>query len=242
AHRHFTSTTRPAEELYDCQNDPQNLHNLLNSATHNDILKAMRQALKQHVIDSKDLGFLPEAMCQQRSQGTTPYEMARQNYPIEKIYDAANKVGMHGEETFLKLLNDKDSALRYWATVGLCSIKKLSKQAIKTLQNSLSDEDISVRIQAADALLHQSTNTVALKTLAKALKSDNLAAVLHAARTIESLGQKAFTLKAAMLECDKRMKSIRPSSQSAVVVQPGKTDMAMFTGFSTNAFLKKLNK
>ena len=39
--RHFISPTRPFEELYDCEVDPDNLTNLVDSQAHKDILATM---------------------------------------------------------------------------------------------------------------------------------------------------------------------------------------------------------
>ena len=69
------------------------------------------------------------------------------------------------------------------------------------------------------------------------LQLENLAAVQHAARTIELLGEKALPILPAVQDCDDRMKIIRPPGTSPIVVDPEK-DKAMFVLFSTEAFLR----
>ena len=58
---HFAAPTRATEELYDCQVDPQNLHNLADSRKHQTILNRLRAAHRKHIRDTVDLGFLPES-------------------------------------------------------------------------------------------------------------------------------------------------------------------------------------
>jgi len=53
--------TKTPEELYDCENDPYNLHNLAQDPKYSDVLSEMHQALKLHFKNKKDLGKLPES-------------------------------------------------------------------------------------------------------------------------------------------------------------------------------------
>ena len=69
------------------------------------------------------------------------------------------------------------------------------------------------------------------------LKHENLIVVTHAARTLELLGTKAKGAIPAMRACLKRAHRIRPPELSPVIVLPGDQDMAMFVGFSCQAFL-----
>jgi len=70
--------------------------------------------------------FLPEYEIALLSKSTTPYEfrLDNNNYPVEKIYEAASLAGFRGtEETEMqiKLLEDPDKVIRYWAILGLMS-------------------------------------------------------------------------------------------------------------------------
>jgi len=53
--------TKTKEELYDCQKDPYNLHNLAADPAYKEVLKEMRQALENHYRNRQDLGKLPES-------------------------------------------------------------------------------------------------------------------------------------------------------------------------------------
>jgi hypothetical protein len=52
--------TKPSEELYDLDADPDNMINLVQVPTLRPTLERMRQALQQHTVEINDNGFLPE--------------------------------------------------------------------------------------------------------------------------------------------------------------------------------------
>ncbi len=104
----------------------------------------------------------------------------------------------------------------------------------------MKDPSPSVRIEVANALFQNGKNQPALSTLISELEHKNLIVVMHAARTIELLGKRAKEAAPAMEACLKRAYKVRPPDLSPVIVLPGDQDMAMFVGFSCNAFLKKL--
>ncbi|MCK4819347.1 sulfatase, partial [bacterium] len=52
--------TKPFEELYDTEADPWEVFNLAGDQEHADVLKEMRQAMKDHILKLNDGGFIPE--------------------------------------------------------------------------------------------------------------------------------------------------------------------------------------
>jgi uncharacterized sulfatase len=52
--------TKPKEELYDTQTDPHEIKNLADSPAHQDKLKELRAALDKWIVETKDLGAIPE--------------------------------------------------------------------------------------------------------------------------------------------------------------------------------------
>jgi uncharacterized sulfatase len=56
----FMARTKPKEELYDLDTDPHEVKNLAESPQHQDVLKRMRAALDKWIVDTKDLGEVPE--------------------------------------------------------------------------------------------------------------------------------------------------------------------------------------
>ncbi len=238
--KHFAGPTREIEELYNCQADPQNLKNLASSLAHRSVLERMRTRLQGRIRESRDLGFLPEALAWKLSEGTTPYELARNSsaYDQSRLVKAASQVGRGAETDFLANLIHDDPGVRYWGAVGFSAAKSLSPKVVDSLTEALDDAIPNVRIEAANALARHGHIRNSITTLAVALEEENLAAVQHAARVIELLGEKAKAALPAVAACDARMKAIRPPGTSPVVVDP-KKDKAMFVAFSTEAFLNR---
>lgn len=237
---HFAGPTRPIEELYDCVADPDNLNNLAGDEASRATLGRMRGALRRHVLTEFDTGYLPEAMLWERlGKAASLWEVARgAGLDLGRVVEAAERVGMASESELIEGFGDSDSAVRYWAAVGLNAQGALSGKAVDALKGALKDKSSSVRLEAAYALCRHDEMEAGLGVLIKGLKLDNLAGALHAARAIEMLGPKrAAAAREAMADLDRRMKVIRPADTSPVIVQPGRIDMAMFVGFSTDSFL-----
>ena len=58
---HFFAKTKPAEELYDTAADQHEVVNLADDPAHADRLATMRQALESWIVETGDLGEVPEA-------------------------------------------------------------------------------------------------------------------------------------------------------------------------------------
>ncbi len=56
----FMASNRPFEELYDLENDPYETQNLVGEEKHNVNLKTLRSILDNWIIETKDLGEIPE--------------------------------------------------------------------------------------------------------------------------------------------------------------------------------------
>ena len=241
---HFAGPTRPVEELYDCKKDPQNLTNLAGSDAHKKILTQLRGALNQHLNQTRDLGFLPEYEAWKLFENSSGWEVGKSGkIDLQSIRKAASQVGLTEESNLIANLKSTNELVRYWGAIGLCAQKEeLGKDAKKALNNVLNDPSPSVRIEAANTLLLRGKSDPALSVLIQELKHENLIVVSHAARTIELLGKKAKKARKPMEECLIRAHKIRPPDLSPVIVLPGDQDMAMFVGFSCQAFLNKIKQ
>jgi uncharacterized sulfatase len=150
---------RQPEELYDLQSDPDETRNLAGSPEHQERLTRMRQALRDHLLAARDVGFLPEGEIHSRSQGSSPYEMARDEskYPLERILVMAELASSLDDAAVPRLqtalTQDSDSAVRYWAAMGiLMRGHSAVADAQAALETALRDASPYVRIVSAEAL------------------------------------------------------------------------------------------
>ncbi len=60
AQARFMAPTRPSEELYDLENDPDEIHNLADKEEHMATLETLRYTLDKWITETKDQGEIPE--------------------------------------------------------------------------------------------------------------------------------------------------------------------------------------
>jgi uncharacterized sulfatase len=154
---HFWQT-KPPEELYDLEKDPDEVNNLADSPDHREILAQMRKAQKELALQTRDIGFLPEYEIHSRSEGTSPYDVGHDDrqYPMRKVMTAAEAASSLEPEALPELKKafaDSDSAVRYWAAMGiLMRGEPAVKEAKAELHEALGDPAPCARIAAAWAL------------------------------------------------------------------------------------------
>jgi len=187
--------TKSVEELYDTQTDPHEIRNLAESPAHRDILNRLRHELRAWMLETRDTGLLPEAEMHIRAEGSTPYEAVQDPnaYPIAQVLAVAELVGQ-GPQTLPLLktyLLDPDSVVRYWAAVGLEALGPEAASAVPQLEGALNDPSPNVRFVAAGVLCRLGQCSEALPVLTRGLRDSRETVVLHAARTLQSLGEKA---------------------------------------------------
>jgi hypothetical protein len=110
------------------------------------MLQEMRAALKDNILTSRDVLFLPEYEIGLISANTTPYQfrLDKEKYPVEEIHAAASLSGKRGKEIAeeqVKLLQSSDKIVRYWAVTGLRSqskevLKSCKARLIKAMQDT----------------------------------------------------------------------------------------------------------
>jgi arylsulfatase A-like enzyme len=196
--------TKPPEELFDCEKDPDNIYNLAGKKEYNDVLKRMRSANAKWLISTKDAGFIPEARKEEMSKTTTVFQYTHSgSYNIEKILETAEMASSKdpkGLNILIKRLQDKDPDIRYWAVTGCTILGKEATPAIKSLEALLTDKEPSVQIAAAEALYILGEKTKSVNTLITALKGTNLMARVQALNVLEATDKKDVSIARADLQ------------------------------------------
>jgi len=209
----FWRVPKAPEELYDLQSDRDEVRNLASHSEHKETLERLRSAQREHLVSIRDVCFLPEAELHSRTVGSTPYELARNDakYPMDRIVAAAelaSNLDPAALPELKKLLNDSDSAVRWWASLGHLMRGQAAVAANQeALQNTLQDEASPVRIVAAQALGMFGDDAATAKALnvLKDLSSPQKNGVLvsmSALAAIEALGDRANSLHPFVLKLD----------------------------------------
>jgi arylsulfatase A-like enzyme len=182
--------TKPPEELYDTQADPDNVRNLAGDPAHRATLDAMRAQLREWRFAIRDTGLLPEGERTRRAAAhhLTIAEMAAEPalYPLEK-YLASAELALRAEDNpeteraLIALSRDRDSGQRYWGAYGLLLRNTTTPRTAawsSALEPLLTDACPEVCAVAAWALIdHPSARAGAQTALRAALKQDAAAAL-----------------------------------------------------------------
>lgn len=186
---------KPAEELFDMEKDPHNVHNLAKDPAYKKDLERLRKANLDWLISSRDVGFVPEGIVADISRNTTPYAFARSNrYDAGKVIafaDAASSRDRARLPEIIRNLTHSDPVMRYWAVTGTIILNEASPAVKATLEKLLQDPVPPVSIVAAEALLRQGETGKPLAALGAALKSDNQMVRVQALNILEQIGDKA---------------------------------------------------
>lgn len=149
---------KPPEELYDLQSDRDEVKNLATSAAHRDVLERMRKRVHDWMLEIRDVGLLPECEILSRAVNGAPYTAGhdRSRVPLERILEtaeAASSLDPKKTPLLSERLRDPDSAVRYWAALGLQMRGEAavthSREALRKL---LRDPAPAPGIAAAEAL------------------------------------------------------------------------------------------
>jgi hypothetical protein len=221
----YLSKTRPPEELYDCVKDPLNLNNLAYSLDHEATVMKMRKRLHQHLIETRDLGLVPELELWRHARSMPPMQWkSTEQFNPEAVLTAAELVGTDDYEAIAENLGDQDPAIRYWGAVACSAAEALPKRLLEQLRQLFDDPAKAVAIEAANAVARHSGDAAAIEALTRWFDHDDRTVVLHAARAIELLA-------------DPRSKDAVLDLANEFQNEPG--DLAWFIRFSTSGYLSR---
>lgn len=186
---------KPAEELYDTTADPWEVHNLADDPAHKDTLLRMRKACRDWIMEIRDTGFIPEGLMLDWAKKQTLYDLVHSDvYPLDRIvetaYMATDRNPQHLDE-LVQRLSDDHPVVRYWAATGCLVLAPESKSAIHALKKRLKDEIGDVRVTSAEALCMLGETKTGVPVLSAELSNENTKVALHAANSLECLGDAA---------------------------------------------------
>jgi arylsulfatase A-like enzyme len=177
---------RPAEFLYDIEEDPWETNNLADDRRMEPLLLEMRAALKEKIFASRDVLFLPEYEIGLLAAKTTPYafRLDDKKYPLKEIYAAASLSGMRGKDIAkqqIKLLQSSNRVVRHWAALGLRSQNRKVLAPFKAeLVKAMADSYSPVAITASAINYDFFDNNTAEENLKKYIKDSNVHLALMA--------------------------------------------------------------
>jgi N-sulfoglucosamine sulfohydrolase len=148
---------KPLEELYDSENDPHQVHNLIDDPQYAGVVKKMRKRLRHWTLETRDLGLLDETEILQRAESyASHFELAQSINNYERILETADLI-IQGEGVLDELIartKDPEHAVRFWAALSLVALRSDDAKVVSALQSAAKDASISVRMTAADGLFN----------------------------------------------------------------------------------------
>ena len=184
---------RPAEELYDLENDPWEINNLARDQVYQGTLTKMQNILSTALFETKDLGFIPEPVLedlgkQYKNKYYILHHEENQNL-TRKCIEVMEFDQQRDVESLIGALSDENEAIRFWAAYGLGNIPDLSIDVVNKLQRILNNDTEAVKIAAARAICRLKESKAALNVLEDNLQNSNLIVGLYAALFIEDLDE-----------------------------------------------------
>ncbi|MFE5022996.1 HEAT repeat domain-containing protein [Streptomyces sp. NPDC056656] len=135
---------------------------------HSDLEERLAQALRTHVLDVHDNGFLPEGSLVQgydasRAPGT---------YPLTRILDVADAVPRQDFAElprFVAALSDSDARVRRWGAIGVLTLGTSAAARTEGLLRAIleTETDAFVTIPCAETLARYAAHTDATEELAR---------------------------------------------------------------------------
>ncbi|TWT69299.1 sulfatase-like hydrolase/transferase [Crateriforma conspicua] len=199
------ASTKPVEELYNCVADPHQVNNLADDPAFADQLKRMRDAHLRWVKQTRDIGLIPEPIIiERREKLGNEYAILRQpgqEQTVSRIADTAvlASSGPSALPNLIAATDDPDSAVRYWAAVGIGNMAGSAKgDAMQRMHKMLHDESSAVRTAAARALCRMGTPEQALDVLIDEMTTGQQWERLHAAIVLDEIDEQARPVIDAM--------------------------------------------
>ncbi len=181
--------SRPPEELYDLQEDPDETINLAAEETHSERLATMRKVLYDRMRAERDMGLIPEPILEDmgREAGSKYHAFLEvdRSEQTSRLIDVITAGEENDAQALLSFASSDDPSTRYWAAVWLGVNQH--RKAIPVLEKLVEDDTPAVRVAAAQALCKLGDDNQ-LKLLVNHIGDPNMLVGMFAIRAIEELG------------------------------------------------------
>jgi len=185
------NTSKPAEELYDTQSDPDEINNLANDPSYRDKLQELRAAHLEWREQTLDLGAIPEPEMHriQQESGTTLYEWARAHPDLlGEIWRAAELNSSPADAATLEeALRHAEPSVQYWAIYSLGQQENLNEQHLELVRERLSSVNPAISIAAAHTLAEHGAADAAIPKLRTLESSDFPGVAMMATYTLAGI-------------------------------------------------------
>ena len=207
----------PVDELYDTETDPHELNNLAQKAAHLEIMELLKRNLFSWMVETKDLGLVPEYEMIEKSKGGAPYDTFSGNFDPKPILDLVDKIGRGKQhiDSFNFALQSSNPVYRYWGATGLAALGQNAVESKELLQSTLNDPVPYVRFAASEAICNIGYPRKGVEILSKGLDSESVVNQLHASQILMAVGKNAaFALPKMKIAIDNLYKIGADESQS----------------------------
>lgn len=214
--------SRPAEFLFDIENDLWETKNLVDDIEYKHVLAKMRKQLDDEILAARDVMFLPEYEIGLISKNETPYEFRTDEtrYRLKEIYAAASLSGKRGTEVAkqqINLLKDRNNVVRYWAAIGLRSQNPVILQPFQEeIIKAMNDEYPPVAVTAAaisynnfksseaenrmNKYIRTENPDIALMAVNYLLYLDNKEPFIESVKAVHEMTERTYNVKAACVD------------------------------------------
>ena len=207
----FLTAPRAAEELYDLQSDPWELHNLAGDEKYADTLNRLRDECQRWQLAVGDAHLIPEVILdeEERKVGDRWSILHSENGPertkrLLLTAQTASAPTATDEDLLVQAATSDDPAERWWAVQGLASLKVTDSAGVAAIQKAAADSSVAVRVAAGRALHAVGQTDKAVAVLMEALQEKS-EFVRHAAlHELDEIGSAASAAKDAIQKMDRK--------------------------------------
>lgn len=184
--------SKAVEELFDTENDPWEVNNLADDPAYAQLLADMRNYMMEKALEIRDAGFIPEADRIVRTGNIPAYDYMRKGtVPYDEILSAAflaTEADPANLEQLTALLENDDSAIRYWGVQGLLILGEGARPVLEQVRAATQDPSWNVSIAAAELLDLLGEKEIAREALLRVLACDQIMARTCALNCIDAIG------------------------------------------------------